>query len=73
MREIILECVYDLNVPTPHPLRVMWFINEEPITQLIGFKVLAIPSNVRGNYTCQLTNTAGSDIATTIISTCSSK
>ena len=88
VQEIALRCVHDLTIPTPYPLRAMWFFNGEPIDNikeqlLYDFvtlrtgQVLIIiniaVNDVRGNYTCQLTNTAGSDIASTIISTCSSK
>ena len=44
-------------------------VNEISLTLIISGAVDAL----RGNYTCQLTNTAGSDVATTIISDCSSK
>ena len=89
VHEIFLKCLHDFTAPVTHyPLRVMWFLNGEPIDNILrerslyGFitvldgQILIITSAVnavRGNYTCQLTNTAGSDVATTIISTCSSK
>ena len=88
VREIFLNCVHDSTIPTPYPLRVMWFLNGEPIDNIrerSRYRFISIPigqaliliniavNDVRGNYTCQLNNTAGSDVATTIISTCSSK
>ena len=68
---------------TPIPVKVMWFINGVSIdsirrgqssftlTTVNDFsrtlKITSAVDAVRGNYTCQLTNTAGSDVATTII------
>ena len=73
-----LDCFQDSTAPvTAYPLGVMWFLNGVLLTR-IASPYIFIPSSasanmLRGNFTCQLTNTAGSDVATSIISNCSSK
>lgn len=74
--DIFLRCVHDSTATpvTPYPLRLMWFHNGVLFARQTPFIIAPILVNAtRGNYTCQLTNTAGSDVATTIVSNCSSK
>ena len=83
VHQIVLNCVRDST--TTYSLRVMWFLNGVPIddageqsnfiTTNQGGQQLLITSAVnavRGNYTCHLSNIAGSDEATSVISDCSS-
>ena len=89
VREIRLDCFHDPIGPViSYPLRAMWFLNGELIDAAGGrspsnfitteengqrLVITSAANAVRGNYTCQLSNTAGSDVVTSIISNCSSK
>ena len=81
-----IECLHDPTAPVTLRVRAMWFINyngmsiEHTFPFLIGFygQILVIPGHLvataaSGNYTitCKLTNTAGSDEASSLISDCS--
>ena len=89
VRQIVLNCLHDLTASiTPYPLRRTWFLSRVPIDDAEGqlpsnfittsadgqtLVITSAVNAVRGSYTCQLNNTAGSDVATSIISNCDSK